>query len=88
VRVRKPRRKKKTKTIKEWIDEEEEETLPMVSLGDASIASPFTSRFASVQPCLDVVKQGRSTLVTYVQMFKILGINCLSSAYSMSVSPR
>jgi len=77
--------KPKKKTIKEWIDEEEDEGLPVVSLGDASIASPFTSRFSTVTPCVDIVKQGRSTLVTYVQMFKILGINCLSSAYSMSV---
>mmetsp|Transcript_291 Transcript_291/g.701 ORF Transcript_291/g.701 Transcript_291/m.701 type:complete len:321 (-) Transcript_291:76-1038(-) len=66
-------------------EEEEEEALPVVSLGDASIASPFTSRFNTVTPCLDLVMQGRSTLVTYLQMFKILGINCLSSAYSMSV---
>lgn len=79
-----PRRRRK-KTIREWVEEEEDDSLPVVSLGDASIASPFTSRFSTVTPCVDIVKQGRSTLVTYVQMFKILGINCLSSAYSMSV---
>ena len=46
----------------EWIneklqEEEEEEALPVVSLGDASIASPFTSRFNTVTPCLDLVMQ-------------------------------
>lgn len=66
-------------------EEEEDDGLPVVNLGDASIASPFTARYNIVTPCIDVIKQGRSTLVTYVQMFKILGINCLSSAYCMSV---
>ena len=87
IKFKKPK-KKKNKNLGEWIkelEEEEDDSLPVVSLGDASIASPFTSRFSTVTPCLDIVKQGRSTLVTYVQMFKILGINCLSSAYSMSV---
>jgi cation-transporting ATPase 13A1 len=82
------KKKKKHNNLGEWIEsleEEEEESLPVVTLGDASIASPFTSRFSLVSPCVDIVKQGRSTLVTYLQMFKILGINCLSSAYSMSV---
>lgn len=57
----------------------------MVKPGDASMASPFTAKIGNVMPCTDIIKQGRSTLVTTVQMFKILGLLCLSTAYSLSV---
>ncbi|EFJ41014.1 hypothetical protein VOLCADRAFT_107850 [Volvox carteri f. nagariensis] len=59
--------------------------MPMLKPGDASMASPFTAKAVSVLPCTDIIKQGRCTLVTTVQMFKILGLTCLSTAYSLSV---
>ncbi len=49
------------------------------------MASPFTAKQGHIMPCTDILKQGRSTLVTTVQMFKILGLLCLSTAYSLSV---
>lgn len=75
--------------LKKLMDEMGEEgdgrTAPMVKLGDASMASPFTAKHASVQPTVDIIRQGRSTLVTTLQMFKILGLNCLATAYVLSV---
>jgi manganese-transporting P-type ATPase len=73
----------------EWIDDQSngasDGSLPLLKPGDASMAAPFTIKSDDVQPVTDILKQGRCTLVTTVQMFKILGLMCLSSAYSFSV---
>ncbi|KAK7841310.1 putative manganese-transporting atpase pdr2 [Quercus suber] len=65
--------------------EKSKDETPVVKLGDASMASPFTAKHASVAPTTDIIRQGRSTLVTTLQMFKILGLNCLATAYVLSV---
>lgn len=58
---------------------------PMIKLGDASIAAPFTCRSKALTSVCDIVRLGRSTLVTTHMMYKILALNCLTQAYSMSV---
>lgn len=59
--------------------------LPMVSLGDASMASPFTSRLPSPAACVEILRQGRCTLVVTHQVYRILAVNCLILSYMLSV---
>ncbi|CBZ31827.1 cation-transporting ATPase, putative [Leishmania donovani] len=58
---------------------------PMIKLGDASIAAPFTCRSKALTSVCDIIRLGRTTLVTTHMMYKILALNCLTQAYSMSV---
>ena len=96
-RERKERKKGKTKntqpsssnrrsTLEDTLRQlhEAQSELDHVELGDASAASPFTSRTVSIKCCKDVVQQGRCTLVTMLQIYKILGINCLVNAMVLS----
>eukprot|EP00005_Dracoamoeba_jomungandri_P014729 CAMPEP_0174265524 /NCGR_PEP_ID=MMETSP0439-20130205/26811_1 /TAXON_ID=0 /ORGANISM="Stereomyxa ramosa, Strain Chinc5" /LENGTH=974 /DNA_ID=CAMNT_0015352025 /DNA_START=478 /DNA_END=3399 /DNA_ORIENTATION=+ len=57
----------------------------VVALGDASIASPFTTKCDNISPVVHIIRQGRATLVATMQIFKILALNCLISAYSLSI---
>lgn len=78
-------RQKLKKLMDEMNEDGDGRAAPVVKLGDASMASPFTAKHASVAPTTDIIRQGRSTLVTTLQMFKILGLNCLATAYVLSV---
>lgn len=52
------------------LEDAESGDLPMVKLGDASIAAPFTSKMPSIRSCVDIVRQGRCTLVSSIQQVR------------------
>jgi cation-transporting ATPase 13A1 len=72
------------KMMSEMASEADQE-VPTLKFGDASIAAPFTSKISSIMSVVNIVRQGRATLVAMLQMYKILALNCIISAYSMSV---
>jgi cation-transporting ATPase 13A1 len=65
--------------------EDMEGELPVLKLGDASIAAPFTSKWPSIKSVYDIIRQGRCTLVTSIQNNQILCLTSLISSYSLSV---
>ena len=58
--------------------------LPMVRPGDASVAAPFTSRAPSVRHIVDLIRQGRCTLLSALQMQQIMMLQSTISAFVMS----
>mmetsp|Transcript_79550 Transcript_79550/g.125471 ORF Transcript_79550/g.125471 Transcript_79550/m.125471 type:complete len:1593 (+) Transcript_79550:56-4834(+) len=52
--------------------------------GDASVAAPFTCRSPSVANLVDVLRQGRCTLLSALQNQQIMMLECIISAYTLS----
>jgi cation-transporting ATPase 13A1 len=64
---------------------EAEDELARVSLGNASVASPFTARKMSIKCCQDILQQGRCTLVTMIQIYKVI-LKCTMNMLRWSTS--
>eukprot|EP00038_Savillea_parva_P008274 m.175862 g.175862 ORF g.175862 m.175862 type:complete len:1518 (-) comp14065_c0_seq1:304-4857(-) len=64
--------------------EQAQDTLPIVRPGDASVAAPFTSRSPSVRAVVDLIRQGRCTLLSALQQQQIMMLQSLVAAYTFS----
>ena len=58
---------------------------PVVQIGDASLAAPFTAKNSSTAATCHLLRLGRCTLATTMQMYRIMALNCLTTAFAMSV---
>lgn len=59
--------------------------VPMVRPGDASVAAPFTSRIPSVRAVVDLIRQGRCTLLSALMHQQIMMLESIIAAYTLSV---
>eukprot|EP00747_Dinoflagellata_sp_TGD_P067843 gnl/TRDRNA2_/TRDRNA2_155465_c2_seq1.p1 gnl/TRDRNA2_/TRDRNA2_155465_c2~~gnl/TRDRNA2_/TRDRNA2_155465_c2_seq1.p1 ORF type:complete len:370 (+),score=67.16 gnl/TRDRNA2_/TRDRNA2_155465_c2_seq1:35-1111(+) len=53
--------------------------------GEASVAAPFTSRTPSVRGCIDLIRQGRCTLLSALQQQQVMMMNAIINAFVLSV---
>lgn len=60
--------------------EESPDMLPMVRPGDASMAAPFTTRAPSIRAVVDLIRQGRCTLLSALQQQQIMMLQSIISA--------
>lgn len=69
LKARQDKLAKQQQHLQEQLAKLKEEGEPqMVRLGDASMAAAFTAKHASVMPTTDIIRQGRCTLVTTLQV--------------------
>eukprot|EP00501_MAST-03F_sp_TOSAG23-6_P000377 GSMAST32.ASY1.ANO1.386.1 assembled CDS len=58
--------------------------LPVVRPGDASVAAPFTSRTPTIRTVVDIIRQGRCTLLSALQQQQIMYVFIIHSNFNFS----
>lgn len=58
--------------------------LPVIRPGDASVAAPFTSRVPSIRAVVDLIRQGRCTLLSALMQQQIMMLESIIAAYTLS----
>ena len=58
--------------------------VPMVRPGDASTAAPFTSRVPSIRAVVNLIRQGRCTLLSALMQQQIMMLESTIAAYTLS----
>lgn len=56
----------------------------MPKLGAASVASPFVSKRSTISSCIDIIRFGRATLSSTIDLFKLMSLISLITAYTSS----
>ncbi|KAF4725344.1 hypothetical protein FOZ62_026217, partial [Perkinsus olseni] len=72
------------KQVEDDASQQQEGMKPVVQLGDASVAAPFTSRAPSIRSVVQIIRQGRCTLLLNVQMMQIMMLDSMVSAYTLA----
>ena len=74
----------KDKSIEKMEEDMGGAMMPTVRPGDASVAAPFTSRSPSIKNVVDLIRQGRCTLLSALQNQQIMMLECIISSYCIS----
>ncbi|ANQ06043.1 Integral membrane protein [Plasmodium coatneyi] len=62
-----------------------DDSLPLIKLGEASIASPFTYKGNDIKCVKEIICCGRCALSKVIMMYKLMIINSLITAFSVSI---
>ncbi|GAW79162.1 cation transporting ATPase [Plasmodium gonderi] len=74
-------RKKQLENMMQSMDD----SLPLIKLGEASIASPFTYKGNDIKCIKEIICCGRCALSKVIMMYKLMIINSLITAFSVSI---
>ncbi|KAL0230365.1 hypothetical protein PCE1_003925 [Barthelona sp. PCE] len=65
--------------------QQEEEAPPVIKPGDASLAAHVSSTKPSPYSLVRLIRQGRCSLISQLQVYRILAVNAVVNSYTMSI---